>query len=44
MMAYTIINYDVKFENEGVRPRNISFGLATLPDPAARVLFKKRHV
>ena len=44
MMAYLVQNYDVKFEDEGKRPSNKWFGLAVVPDPAARVLFRKRRL
>ncbi|KAF7792531.1 hypothetical protein EIP86_003572 [Pleurotus ostreatoroseus] len=43
MLAHVIMNYDVKFENEGVRPRNKWFGMSLVPDPTARVLFRKRQ-
>ena len=42
MMAYLVLNYDVKFEQEGKRPDNKWFAAAVVPDPAARVLFRKR--
>lgn len=43
MMAHVIVNYDVKFEKEGVRPENVYTGLSIQPDPDARVLFRKRR-
>ena len=42
MMAYLLLNYDVKMENEGVRPKDSFKGTRTYPDPVAEVLFKKR--
>ncbi|GJE99516.1 cytochrome P450 [Phanerochaete sordida] len=42
MMAYVIASYDVKFEREGVRPKNVHVALTISPDPEARVLFKER--
>lgn len=42
MMAHLVLNYDVKFEEEGVRPPNQWFGLTFVPDPTANVLFRKR--
>nr|BAL05133.1 cytochrome P450 [Phanerodontia chrysosporium] len=42
MMAYLVLNYDVKFENEGVRPQNVHGVLSVQPDPKARVLFRRR--
>ena len=44
IMAHLIVNYDVKLEQEGMRPLNKYFGLAVLPDPTAVVLFRKRRV
>lgn len=43
MMAHVVVNYDVKFEEEGVRPLNIWHGMAVSPDPAAKVMFRKRR-
>ena len=43
MMAHIIMNYDIKFENEGVRPANKWFGLSLAPDPTVKVFFRKRH-
>ena len=43
MMAHVVMNYDVKFEQEGVRPPNKWYGLSLGPDPTAKVLFRKRQ-
>nr|BAL05135.1 cytochrome P450 [Phanerodontia chrysosporium]BAL05136.1 cytochrome P450 [Phanerodontia chrysosporium] len=43
MLAYLVVNYDVKFEKEGVRPENMHVGLTISPDPAGKVLFRKRR-
>lgn len=42
MMAYIVLNYDIKFECEGVRPANVHTVLAVTPDPTAKMLFRKR--
>ena len=42
MMAYVVMNYDVRTEKEGVRPPNYDAGLSVLPNPMAKVLFRKR--
>ncbi|EJD07489.1 cytochrome P450 [Fomitiporia mediterranea MF3/22] len=42
MMAYLILNYDVKTEVEGVRPENVYHRARLSPNPKAKVLFKKR--
>ena len=42
MLAYLVLNYDVRFEEEGKRHANIRFGPADLPSHNATVLFRKR--
>ncbi|KAI0371432.1 cytochrome P450 [Pilatotrama ljubarskyi] len=42
MLAYLVLNYDVKFAEEGKRPANFRFGPADLPAHNAEVLFRKR--
>ncbi|OCB86528.1 cytochrome P450 [Sanghuangporus baumii] len=42
MMAYLLMNYDVKSEVEGVRPENVYMGTRLIPNPTAKVLIKKR--
>ncbi|KAI1791098.1 cytochrome P450 [Ganoderma leucocontextum] len=43
MMAYLVLNYDIKFAEEGKRPPNLRFGPADLPSHTAQVLFRKRR-
>lgn len=43
MMAYLLLNYDMKFAEEGKRPANIRFGPANLPSTSAKVLFRMRR-
>ncbi|GJE99522.1 cytochrome P450 [Phanerochaete sordida] len=43
MMAYVVLNYDVKFADDGVRPENVVSALTVAPHPGARVLFRKRN-
>lgn len=43
MMAHLILNYDIKMENEGVRPPNVSFALACVPNMSAKVMFRRRR-
>lgn len=42
MFAYTVMNYDVKFEGDIPRPPNVWIGNRVLPNTGVRVLFKKR--
>ncbi|KAH8828869.1 cytochrome P450 [Flagelloscypha sp. PMI_526] len=41
VLAYLIMNYDMKFEN-GERPKNLAFGPANAASETAQVLFRKR--
>ena len=43
MMAYIVMNYDVKLEQEGVRPPNVYAGFVVAPNPTAKVLFRKHQ-
>ncbi|KAJ7434826.1 cytochrome P450 [Mycena galericulata] len=43
MFAYILVNFDVKAENEGVRPPDYSFGRVTSPNPTAKIWVRKRQ-
>ncbi|KAH6915699.1 cytochrome P450 [Coprinopsis sp. MPI-PUGE-AT-0042] len=43
MMAYLVLNYDVKCEQDGVRPKDMWVGQTCVPDPKANLLFRKRQ-
>ncbi|PCH34175.1 cytochrome P450 [Wolfiporia cocos MD-104 SS10] len=43
MMAYMILNYDVKFEGNGGRPEDVWVWHAVRPNPSARVMLRKRQ-
>jgi len=43
MMAHLVLTYDVKLENEGVRPPNQWFASVCVPNEEAEVLFRKRQ-
>lgn len=43
MMAHLVLNYDVKLENNGVRPPDIWLGGYCVPNQKANVLFRKRQ-
>ncbi|KZT50826.1 cytochrome P450 [Calocera cornea HHB12733] len=43
MLAYTVLNYDVKMPVEGVRPADRWYGEGCVPDSKASVLFRKRR-
>ena len=42
LLAYVLVNYDIKFERPGVRPANVHTAFSVRPDPDARILFRKR--
>ena len=44
MMAYLVLNYDVKLE-DGLtsRPKNLEFVTSVVPNPKAKVMFRKRQ-
>ncbi|KAH7096697.1 cytochrome P450 [Auriculariales sp. MPI-PUGE-AT-0066] len=43
MMAYMVTHYDFKMENDGVLPAELKVGAAVIPDPTARLVFRKRQ-
>ena len=42
MLAYVLLNYDVKMANDGGRPSEVWFGDISTTDPKAEVMFRKR--
>lgn len=44
MLAHIVMNYEVKLEIEGVRPPDQVFEIFRVPDPKAKVWFRKRKV
>lgn len=42
MLAYILLNYDVKMANDRGLPAEWWFGSNSLPDPSAEVMFRKR--
>ena len=44
MLAYLVITYDVKLENEGVRPPNCWFATSCIPNRTGSVLFRERRI
>jgi cytochrome P450 len=43
MLAHLLLNYDVKAEVDGVRPKNVNIGPSQMPNPTAKVLFRQRQ-
>ncbi|KIL61610.1 hypothetical protein M378DRAFT_166728 [Amanita muscaria Koide BX008] len=42
MLAHILLNYDVQMANGGGRPANWVVGTSTIPNPTAKVMFRKR--
>ena len=42
ILAYILLNYDFKLEKPGGRPENLYLGPSILPNPRAKVMFRKR--
>ncbi|RPD62649.1 cytochrome P450 [Lentinus tigrinus ALCF2SS1-7] len=42
MLAYIIVNYDVKLPTNGPRPQNLYFANNVIPPPIADILFRRR--
>ncbi|KAI0368876.1 cytochrome P450 [Pilatotrama ljubarskyi] len=43
MLAYMIVNYDMKLPDGQGRPENLYWGATVVPNPSAEVLFRKRQ-
>ncbi|KAJ6516233.1 cytochrome P450 [Mycena sanguinolenta] len=43
MLAHVVMNYDVKFVDDGPRPANQYMASACLPDSSAKIMFRKRQ-
>ncbi|KAI0778805.1 cytochrome P450 [Trametes elegans] len=44
LLAFIILNYDLKLGGDGQRPANLYWGLNVVPAPSGKVLFRKRAV
>lgn len=42
MLAYIVINYDLKMAGNGERPKNIYWAHSVLPSPSGEVSFRMR--
>ncbi|KAM5535874.1 hypothetical protein V8D89_010492 [Ganoderma adspersum] len=43
LLAYIVLNYDVKLGGDGKRPASIFHGTTVIPSPTGQVLFRKRQ-
>jgi len=43
LLAHLVLNYDVKLENDGVRPTNMWADGSLVPNQTAEVMFRKRQ-
>ena len=44
MLAYIVVNYDLKIAGDGERPPNMYIGANVVPSPKGEILFRKRRV
>ena len=44
LLAYILLNYDIKLGGDGRRPPNLFYGTNVVPSVRAEVLFRKRQV
>ncbi|KAF8670477.1 hypothetical protein AX14_005850 [Amanita brunnescens Koide BX004] len=42
MLAHVLLNYDIKMPNGGGNPPELWFGVSSIPDPTAQLMFCKR--
>ena len=43
IVAYLVVNYDLKVSGDGGRPANVYFANAVLPNQKGQVMFRKRQ-
>ncbi|KAJ6627498.1 cytochrome P450 [Mycena sp. CBHHK59/15] len=43
ILAHVVLNYDVKFVNDGPRPANQYMASACLPDSSAKIMFRRKQ-
>ena len=42
MMAHIVMTYDIKLEDNAIRPRSLQFSTSAIANPYAKVVFRKR--
>ena len=42
MLAHVVVTYDVKLADNPTRPRTLYFATTLIPDPSAKVMFRRR--
>ena len=42
MLAYIVLNYDMKIPGDGERPKNLYYGASVIPSPTGEVSFRSR--
>ena len=43
LLAYIVLNYDLKLGGDGKRPASLFYGDDVIPSPTGEVLFRKRQ-
>ena len=44
LLAYIVLNYDLKLGGDGKRPANLFRGAVVIPSPTGQVLFRRRQI
>ncbi|KAI1791203.1 cytochrome P450 [Ganoderma leucocontextum] len=44
ILAYIVVNYDLKITGDGERPANMYFAATVVPSPKGQIMFRKRKV
>lgn len=42
MLAWILVNYDLKMDGDGKRPENVYYANGVIPAPKGQVMFRKR--
>ena len=43
MLAFIVVNYDLKLAGDGKRPQTVYFGSSIIPSPNGKLMFRKRQ-
>ncbi len=43
MLAYIVVNFDLKIPGDGERPQNVYYAQSVIPSPTGQVAFRKRQ-
>ena len=43
LLAFVVVNYELKLAGDGKRPRTMYFGPNVIPSPSGQLMFRKRQ-